>query len=618
MQTANRFFAMLLCALLSAPATLAQNPQRTGQSDNAVSQDVLIIIQQQQVRFTARSAVEQMQLQIFDQTGELVYDSGLIAEPEINWPLQNGNGQTLKSGHYAYTLSLKAPGAEKASVRRGHFIVDRVKDRDATDKLWITSQAETGVGTELTVAKNEDAVIAGARTVSDPAGVSGRDVTSRTVAENEQSLRQSTQAAAALTTGIAGQIAKFTSATDLGGSVMTEANGNIGIGAPGPSGRLHIVGGAETAGTMRFQPDISKGSNHSHVHWGSTGDWYIRSAAGEGKVILQDTGGNVGIGTSAPTASRLTIAGQDALTIQGYQPLMTLSDLNSPDQFSHRIQSVHGQLNFFQGYWRPPSGDGPAGQFPVYTYIPRMVISNTGAVGIGTPSPLGELHIAGYGPVITLESRQNGINRLTYIQNADGHLVFKPDGFGYCCAAMVMQANTGNVGIGTSDPQAKLDVAGRTRTESLEISGGADFAENFDINLETTEGEKLTAKAEAGLVVSIDPDNPGKLKLSAQPYDRRVAGIISGAGGVKPGLMMSQAGTLADGQHPVALTGRVYCWVDAAEGAVEPGDLLTTSSTPGHAMKAIDPARAHGTIIGKAMTGLKRGKGLVLVLVTLQ
>jgi hypothetical protein len=128
----------------------------------------------------------------------------------------------------------------------------------------------------------------------------------------------------------------------------------------------------------------------------------------------------------------------------------------------------------------------------------------------------------------------------------------------------------------------------------------------------------MAAKVEAGMAVSIDPASPGKLTLSTTAYDRRVAGIISGAGGVKPGMVMSQEGTLADGKHPVALSGRVYCWVDASQGAIEPGDLLTTSSTPGHAMKVADAAKAQGAIIGKAMTGLKQGKGLVLVLVTLQ
>ena len=102
--------------------------------------------------------------------------------------------------------------------------------------------------------------------------------------------------------------------------------------------------------------------------------------------------------------------------------------------------------------------------------------------------------------------------------------------------------------------------------------------------------------------------------VEAPPF----AGVISGAGGVQPGMMIGQEGTLADGEHPVALTGRVYVWVDATRGAIKPGDLLTTSPTPGHAMKVANPARAQGAIIGKAMTGLKAGKGLVLVLVTLQ
>ncbi len=74
----------------------------------------------------------------------------------------------------------------------------------------------------------------------------------------------------------------------------------------------------------------------------------------------------------------------------------------------------------------------------------------------------------------------------------------------------------------------------------------------------------------------------------------------------------------AEGKQPVAMTGRVWCYVDASFGAVRPGDRLTTSSTPGHAMKADDAARAPGAVIGKAMTELKEGKGLVLVLVNLQ
>ena len=68
----------------------------------------------------------------------------------------------------------------------------------------------------------------------------------------------------------------------------------------------------------------------------------------------------------------------------------------------------------------------------------------------------------------------------------------------------------------------------------------------------------------------------------------------------------------------MALSGRVYALADASKGAIKPGDLLTTSSTLGHCMKVTDPTKAQGAILGKAMTGLKEGKGMVLVLVSLQ
>jgi hypothetical protein len=115
----------------------------------------------------------------------------------------------------------------------------------------------------------------------------------------------------------------------------------------------------------------------------------------------------------------------------------------------------------------------------------------------------------------------------------------------------------------------------------------------------------------------IDPAHPGKLKLSSQAYDKKVAGIVSGAGGIQPGISMIQEDTLEAGEN-VALCGRVYVMAETAGGAIQPGDLLTTSAVPGHAMKAADPVQAQGAILGKAMTGLADGRGQVLVLVTLQ
>ena len=168
----------------------------------------------------------------------------------------------------------------------------------------------------------------------------------------------------------------------------------------------------------------------------------------------------------------------------------------------------------------------------------------------------------------------------------------------------------GKFGIGTAAPAELLDVAGTTQTKVLKITGGADLAEPFVI--------ASTDVILPGSVVSIDPAHPGQLRVASSAYDRTVAGIISGAGGVKPGILLTQTGSEADGDYPVALTGRVYAWADAAGGPIIPGDLLTTSDTPGHVMKVNDHTRAQGAVIGKAMSSLDEGRGLVLVLVALQ
>jgi hypothetical protein len=151
---------------------------------------------------------------------------------------------------------------------------------------------------------------------------------------------------------------------------------------------------------------------------------------------------------------------------------------------------------------------------------------------------------------------------------------------------------------------------GKITTQVLEIKGGSDLSEQFNVC-------PGVGTVEPGMIVCIDTERPGELRVSDRPYDATVAGVVSGAGGVKPGMLMGQQGTVANGKHPVALTGRVYCRVDASYGSIKPGDLITTSGTPGHGMRA-DPARAAGAIIGKAMTPLADGRGLVLVLVSLQ
>jgi hypothetical protein len=172
---------------------------------------------------------------------------------------------------------------------------------------------------------------------------------------------------------------------------------------------------------------------------------------------------------------------------------------------------------------------------------------------------------------------------------------------------MTIQDN-GNVGIGTMTPREKLEVNGNIAVTNGDILlTNADCAEDFDI----CDAEQV----EPGTVMVLGED--GKLEESQMAYDKRVAGVISGAGNYKPGIILDKQQSQS-GRKPIALLGKVFCKADAQYGAIEVGDLLTTAPTPGHAMKASDPRKAFGTVIGKALRSLAEGQSLIPILIALQ
>jgi hypothetical protein len=119
-------------------------------------------------------------------------------------------------------------------------------------------------------------------------------------------------------------------------------------------------------------------------------------------------------------------------------------------------------------------------------------------------------------------------------------------------------------------------------------------------------------------VLEIVGDADGTLRESHDAYNTRVAGVVSGANGLPAGVILEGHSYDKKDKAPVAMSGRVWVKCDASREPIHVGDLLTTAPTPGHAMKASDPSRATGAILGKAMTSLEGGRGLVLVLVSLQ
>lgn len=138
------------------------------------------------------------------------------------------------------------------------------------------------------------------------------------------------------------------------------------------------------------------------------------------------------------------------------------------------------------------------------------------------------------------------------------------------------------------------------------LLAGADCAERFDVVDSTN--------VEPGSVLVIDES--GGLRLSDEAYDTKVAGVVSGAGQFRPGVVLDSRASSV-GRLCVALIGKVSCLVDATHGPVAVGDLLTTSPTPGHAMRATDAKRAFGSVLGKALQPLERGRALIPTLVLL-
>ncbi len=458
-------------------------------------------------------------------------------------------------------------------------------------------------------------------------------------------------------------------------------NGDVGIGTPTPDHKLEVVSSGDgfRVGSANSWFEMRTGGN-SRLSLGDGGGseaGYIagrENAAGENILSIAactDAGscpssttfhqnGNVGIGTSNPN-QRLHVAGNarvEGRTIYnpGTGPLMTAGHTNTVGN-EKRMWIGHSESYPAWGIqYRDLASDNLSADSIEFvsgdTTKPRVSFHlTTGIMRLFDPSAQATVWIspnAGGGgagvllsnsagsSTIELDADENddGVFRLfdaagnTAITlhsdsaSAGGQIsMFNDGGFETVeiIAAEAALGNGGQIKLRKADGTTTIELdaewgaggSGRIITGVLQITGGGDLSEQFNVNA-------TDAAPGPGMVVCIDPQNAGELVVSQEAYDRTVAGVISGAGGVRPGMLMGQRGSEADGEHPVALTGRVYVWADASAGPIEPGDMLTTAEVPGHAMKVTDFGKAQGAILGKAMSSLASGKGLVLVLVSLQ
>ena len=121
---------------------------------------------------------------------------------------------------------------------------------------------------------------------------------------------------------------------------------------------------------------------------------------------------------------------------------------------------------------------------------------------------------------------------------------------------------------------------------------------------------------EPGDVLVISTTSDRTVELSSEPGSTLVAGVYA----TKPGMLLSARHIDEDHSDlvPMGVVGVIPTKVSTENGAIRRGDLLVTSSTPGHAMRAGDNPRT-GSVIGKALENFDgKGTGLIEVLVNVK
>jgi hypothetical protein len=395
--------------------------------------------------------------------------------------------------------------------------------------------------------------------------------------------------------GIDGDLLLFTSTGDV-----TAAGVTASIRLNGQRAQMSL-GAGSTAGALEVSgPDQQVRIDGSAGRMQASGSIEIRSEDGAARVRI------------LPNASIL--AGGD-----GEAGVVRLKSGQGRDRVVLNGQSANGEIG----------GEGEDGVLRILNAVGEVTLLLNGGTG--------NLAVGGndeHGAIFVKAGTGSDADNVFVLNGERGDVILGSNGRGSDVSirddtgqeTLLLRGKTGNIAAGRNGQSGNLFIKNDLGLNAIHLSGetgnanitgnvnvdgdirlaNADCAEEFSVAVPWVAGP--------GTVMSLE-DN-GSVAPCCHAYDTRVVGVVSGAGRYRPAIILDST----SGPEPrtaLALSGKIYCRVEAESAEVAVGDLLTTSDIIGHARRATDAERAFGAVLGKAMEPLAEGRGLIRVLVCL-